>query len=78
MSALGNLGMMIMYALEAVGIARSRMVNCPECGEIMERVRRKPPQKPYYMDHAHYCEKCNHEVEAGHVLPDSGRTKCGN
>ena len=75
MSAFDNIGMMIMYALEAVGIVRSNIVDCPECGETMERIRRKPPRKPYFMDYAHYCDQCDHEVEAGHVLPNFGRRK---
>jgi len=34
----------------------------------MRRIRRNPPQQPYYMDYAHRCRSCDLEVEAGHVL----------
>lgn len=63
---------MVTGTFEVVSTARSRMVNCPGCGETMERIRRSPPRKPYYMDFAHYCDQCDHEVEADHILPNSG------
>ena len=47
--------------------------DCPTCEESMEKIKRKPPQAPYYMNKAYYCERCDHEVEAGKVLPNSGR-----
>lgn len=60
---------MILGVLELAGIARAQLADCPKCGETMKRVRRKPPRGPYYMDFAHYCEHCDHEVEADHILP---------
>ncbi|MEM7430770.1 MAG: hypothetical protein AAF351_02405 [Pseudomonadota bacterium] len=76
MAEFNGLGWLINGVLELFGIAVQTGASaqyCPECGDLMYRVKRKPPRKPYYMDYAHYCETCDHEVEAGHILPNSGR-----
>ena len=78
MSISNGILFMITSALEAVGIARSRLVDCPKCGKTMKRIRRNPPRKPYYMDFAHYCDLCDHEVEADRILPNSGKGRTSN
>lgn len=58
-------GLALLGALTAVG---RHVVTCPHCGGKMKRTRRDVPKAPYYLDFAHRCARCGHEVDGGSRL----------
>ena len=80
MSSVG-LFLLIVFLLVMVGLGaafrslkatRDYTYSCPKCGSRMKQIKRTAPKGPFYLDFAHQCVKCSHEIEGGNELETFG------